>query len=104
MDDRDSTQKTDVPENPGPVGPPEKKNQGFALMDQAKQRELASRGGKAAHQKGKAHHFSSDEAREAGRKGGGKVSQDRAHMAEIGRLGGLSRAKKKTEIPGGDAG
>ena len=44
--------------------------QGFASMDAAKQREIASKGGKAAHQKGTAHEFTSEEAREAGRKGG----------------------------------
>ncbi|EIJ48779.1 general stress protein [Herbaspirillum sp. GW103] len=45
-------------------------NRGFASMDENKQREIASQGGKAAHEKGTAHEFSSDEAREAGRKGG----------------------------------
>jgi hypothetical protein len=39
-------------------------------MDEARQREIASKGGKAAHQKGTAHEFTSEEAREAGRKGG----------------------------------
>jgi general stress protein YciG len=39
-------------------------------MDRSKQREIASKGGKAAHQKGTAHEWTSDEAREAGRKGG----------------------------------
>lgn len=43
---------------------------GFASMDQQKQREIASKGGKAAHQSGNAHEFSPEEAREAGRKGG----------------------------------
>ena len=43
---------------------------GFAAMDEAKQREIASKGGKAAHAKGTAHEFTSQEAREAGRKGG----------------------------------
>ncbi len=43
---------------------------GFASMDEDRQREIASEGGKAAHQKGTAHEFSSEEAREAGRKGG----------------------------------
>lgn len=43
---------------------------GFAGMDEEKQREIASKGGKAAHQKGTAHEFNSEEAREAGRKGG----------------------------------
>ena len=43
---------------------------GFAGMDPEKQREIASKGGKAAHEKGTAHEFSSEEAQEAGRKGG----------------------------------
>lgn len=43
---------------------------GFASMDEDKQREIASKGGKAAHEKGTAHEFTSEEAREAGRKGG----------------------------------
>lgn len=47
-----------------------KEDRGFASMDRAKQREIASKGGKAAHQKGTAHEWTSDEAREAGRKGG----------------------------------
>lgn len=47
-----------------------KRGRGFASMDPAKQREIASKGGKAAHAKGTAHEFSSEEAREAGRKGG----------------------------------
>jgi hypothetical protein len=42
------------------------KNRGFASMDPARQREIASEGGKAAHQKGTAHEFTSDEARRAG--------------------------------------
>ena len=45
-------------------------NRGFAVMDEDKQREIASKGGKAAHEKGTAHEFSSQEAAEAGRKGG----------------------------------
>jgi general stress protein YciG len=47
-----------------------KEDRGFASMDRNKQREIASKGGKAAHQKGTAHEWTSDEAREAGRKGG----------------------------------
>lgn len=45
-------------------------NRGFAAMDEEKQREIASKGGKAAHESGNAHEFTSEEAREAGRKGG----------------------------------
>jgi general stress protein YciG len=47
-----------------------KEDRGFASMDRSKQREIASKGGKAAHQKGSAHEWTSEEAREAGRKGG----------------------------------
>jgi general stress protein YciG len=47
-----------------------KEDRGFASMDRDKQREIASKGGKAAHQKGSAHEWTSEEAREAGRKGG----------------------------------
>ena len=58
---------------------------GFSSMDPIKQREIASKGGKAAHQKGTAHEFTSEEARIAGRKGGA-ASRER-------------RAKAKTEEP-----
>ncbi len=47
-----------------------KEDRGFASMDRSKQREIASKGGKAAHQKGSAHEWTSEEARDAGRKGG----------------------------------
>lgn len=70
---------------------------GFASMDLERQREIARKGGRAAHAKGTAHEFSTDEARAAGRKGGQTVSQNREHMAKIGRKGGMesgSRAKK----------
>lgn len=43
---------------------------GFASMDPDKQRQIASKGGRAAHRRGTAHEFTSEEAREAGRKGG----------------------------------
>jgi general stress protein YciG len=46
------------------------KGRGFASMDKAKQRQIASKGGKAAHQKGTAHKWTSDEARIAGQLGG----------------------------------
>ena len=86
---------------------------GFASMDERRRREIASEGGKASHQRGHAHEFSSEEARMAGRKGGqvahqrGKahvfspeearmaghkggveVSRNREHMSAIGRRGG----------------
>ena len=47
-----------------------KERRGFASMSPEKQREIASKGGRAAHEKGTAHEWSADEARAAGRKGG----------------------------------
>jgi general stress protein YciG len=64
---------------------------GFAAMDENQQREIASKGGQAAHAKGTAHEFDSEEARRAGQKGGEAVSRNREHMADIGRKGGESR-------------
>src|SRR5947207_5298137 len=72
---------------------------GFASMDPSKQREIASKGGRAAHAKGTAHEFTSDEARVAGRKGGEAVSRDRAHMSAIGREGGHSRGRTRQGTP-----
>jgi general stress protein YciG len=72
-------------------------NRGFASMDPQRQREIASEGGKAAHEKGTAHEFDSDEARAAGRKGGEAVSQNREHMAEIGRKGGQSSGNTRRQ-------
>jgi len=72
-------------------------SRGFASMDPERQRQIAREGGKAAHMKGTAHEFSSDEARAAGRKGGERVSRDREHMAEIGRRGGRSSGHRRQE-------
>ena len=68
-----------------------KSRRGFASMDEVRQREIASKGGRAAHAKGTAHEFDSNEARAAGRKGGETVSRNREHMAAIGRKGGEAR-------------
>ena len=73
-------------------------------MDSDKQREIARRGGRAAHQKGTAHEFTADEARAAGRKGGVSVSQNREHMSRIGRAGGLSsRVSRRPGASSSDA-
>ena len=48
----------------------EKSRRGFAAMSPEQQRRIASEGGRASHESGRGHRFSSDEAREAGRKGG----------------------------------
>lgn len=57
------------------------KHRGFGSMDPVKQRELASKGGKAAHAKGVAHEWSPEEAREAGRKGGQASRGGRGRLA-----------------------
>jgi uncharacterized protein len=114
MDDRENVRpegmesETDQEKQPGraasPSEPPESEerrlsksdrppksgteHRGFAAMDESKQRQIASKGGRAAHEKGTAHEFTRDEARHAGRKGGEVVSQNREHMAQIGRKGG----------------
>jgi general stress protein YciG len=75
----------------GSTGRSQPAKRGFAAMDQNQQRAIASKGGQAAHQKGTAHEFDSEEARRAGQKGGEVVSRNRAHMADIGRKGGESR-------------
>jgi general stress protein YciG len=79
----------------GAAGQRTRSNRGFASMDRSKQREIASKGGKAAHAKGTAHEFDSGEAREAGRKGGVAVSRNREHMAAIGRRGGEARGQSR---------
>ncbi len=52
------------------MGDKPRSRRGFAGMDRAQVRALASKGGKAAHEQGTAHEFTSEEARAAGRKGG----------------------------------
>jgi uncharacterized protein len=71
-----------------------KSNRGFASMDPQRQREIASEGGRAAHEKGTAHEFTSEEAREAGRKGGMARSANRrtAMMNQSNGSGGSSHA------------
>ena len=63
----------------------ESRGRGFAGMDPERQRQISSQGGKAAHQKGTAHEFDSEEAREAGRKGG-MVSGGRRRAREQARV------------------
>jgi general stress protein YciG len=71
------------------------KNRGFASMDPARQREIASEGGKAAHQKGTAHEFTSEEARRAG-----SMSHGNRQSSETSSRGSASGGSKS----GGDTG
>lgn len=57
---------------------------GFGSMDPKKQREIASKGGKAAHRKGVAHQWTSAEAQAAGRKGGRASNTARGRRSEYG--------------------
>jgi len=70
-------------------------NRGFASMDPQRQREIASEGGRAAHEKGTAHEFTSEEAREAGRKGGQARSQsNRSNSNRSGNPGSSSSSER----------
>lgn len=76
-----------------PRGDGRRSERGFAAMDPVQQRQIAAEGGRAAHLKGTAHEFTSEEAREAGRKGGEKTALSRAGAAQAasgnpGRSGG----------------
>ena len=59
-----------------------KERRGFASMSAEKQREIASKGGRAAHEKGTAHEWTADEARNAGRKGGQVSRGGRGRLVE----------------------
>jgi general stress protein YciG len=72
-----ATEKTDAT----PAESKPKTRRGFASMDRAQVRELASRGGRAAHEQGTAHEFTPEEARAAGRKGGLASHRPRAEKA-----------------------
>jgi uncharacterized protein len=72
---------------------------GFASMDEEKQRAIASKGGKAAHEKGTAHNFNSAEAREAGRAAHEKGTAhkfDSEQAREAGRKGGKAAHERGT--------
>jgi general stress protein YciG len=64
------------------AGTERKERRGFASMSREKQREIASKGGRAAHQKGTAHEWTSEEARSAGRKGGQISRGGRGRLVE----------------------
>lgn len=68
-------------------------NRGFASMNEEKQREIASKGGKAAHLSGHAHEFNSEEARIAGRKGG-----QASHNSRIAKAQGQLAKEAELEI------
>ncbi len=77
------------------MSPSEPSERGFAKLSAERRREIASLGGQAAHKRGTAHRFTSDEGRAAGRKGGAAISADSDHMARIGSIGGRRRCQRK---------
>lgn len=64
------------------------RGRGFAGMDEARRREIASKGGRTAHARGTAHEFDSAEAREAGRKGGQATQRSRGAAGNGGESAG----------------
>lgn len=71
-----------------------KRPRGFALLSLERREEIAAQGGHAAHACGRAHHFTPEEARAAGRRGGRAVAENHGHRAAIGRSGALERARR----------
>lgn len=69
MNEDDPTAKTPA-DSSGGAAPARRRLRGFAAMDPAMVRAIARKGGLAAHERGTAHRFTTDEAQEAGRKGG----------------------------------
>jgi general stress protein YciG len=67
-----------------PQQPRQKQRRGFAAMDPAKQKEIASKGGKASHALGTGHEWNSETAREAGRKGGQASRGGRGKLTNSG--------------------
>ena len=77
---------------------PYKDGRGFTLMTPEKRREAAAKGGREAHANGRAYHFTSETAREAGKKGGTSVSKNKEHMREIGRRGAAAKYKNREKV------
>ena len=79
---------------------------GFASMDKEKQRNIASKGGRAAHEKGTAHEFDSGEASMAAKKGHerGTAHEFTSEEARVaGRKGGLARAQNRMSATVGNS-
>jgi hypothetical protein len=82
----------------------QKERRGFASMTPEKQREIASKGGRAAHAKGTAHEWTSEEARNAGRKGGqisrggrGRLQPDEMNSTAPGALGAAAQNRESAQ-------
>ena len=73
-------------------------------MDRSKQKEIASKGGKAAHQKGTAHEWTSEEARDAGRKGGLASHRQRREQRDAGETPEMAGIASGAHLAGSDTG
>jgi general stress protein YciG len=80
------------------------RNRGFASMDPERQREIASQGGKAAHQKGTAHEFTSEEARRAGSMSHGNRQSANASSSSSSSTRGSAAKGNKQSDQGGNRG
>jgi uncharacterized protein len=78
-----------------------KERRGFASMSPEKQREIASKGGRAAHEKGTAHEWTPDEARAAGRKGGQISRGGRGRLVTMGPEGSTLEAAPASGVEPG---
>src|SRR3954469_6439274 len=87
-------------QEPGQAQP--RRGRGFAGMDAERQRQISAEGGRAAHQKGTAHEFDSEEAREAGRKGGQASGGSRRRRSSGGASGGESTGAHASGAGGGE--
>jgi len=76
---------------------------GFASMDPERQREIASHGGRAAHERGSAHEFTPEEARQAGSKGG-KAAHLRGTAHEFDSEEARAAGRKGGEASGANRG
>ena len=72
-----------------------KLRRGFALIPKETLRQWASLGGKVSQQEKNAHRFTSETAREAGKRGGEAIAKDREYMRELGRRGGNAKAQAR---------
>ena len=81
-----------------------KERRGFASMSPEKQREIASKGGRAAHQKGTAHEWTSEEARSAGRKGGQISRGGRGRLDEQTDAAPVTESQAGSDVPSGTDG
>ena len=79
-----------------------KERRGFASMSPEKQREIASKGGRAAHEKGTAHEWTPEEARNAGRKGG-QISRGGRGRLIVPSAGDVNSVTAGTSVSGAES-